>query len=263
VINQKGEKVFVAKEESDDCMRCCCAPHHEFVINVNDRDGNAILSYYHPFKCGCCACMDICRDEMYVYEGKAKVDSDWRKDNEDKLRGLIKMPTCGGCITPTWEVFSVVDKVVTEKPEAEITGPTLFIGACCDSKFTMQPPGANQEKGMYGSVVKEGMDGLESAAVQMFSDAQNFQLKFQKEPTESNELLNPFMYGDWNNRMWGRAKLLGGLFALDYKFFEDGGIFECFPDPDTVCALKCCDMYCAGCIIPCKLTLMNSKKDGD
>jgi len=248
VLNGHGQKLFTAEEESSACWRCCCAPNHEFTINIRDHNNAPVLGIYHPCKCGgCCACCDFCRDEVHLYEGEAQRDEPWRQSNNDKLRGVIKMPTCGGGLTPTFEVFNVVNGVVDTQPEAEITGPTCCIGACCDAEFTMQAPGAkDSDPGQYGKVMKEGFKDMESAAIQLFTDAQVFQLQFEQNSPYFGD------QSDWSRRMWTKAKLLGGLFALEYLFFEDDGIFQCCPEPDVLCSLKCCDLYCCGCIWPCK-----------
>lgn len=281
VFNKDHQTVYVAQEESGCCSRCCCAPNHNFAIQLRDRSGRddepfggmEVLGFYHPMKCApcCCVCCNMCQHEMYVYQGKVPGTVDDRpccgppemNDPNNPLIGVLRQPVCGGVYRPTIQLMdatqdgNVKDGGIKEQlPTEELVGPCLCIGSCCESKFHCQAPGQHDEhQGAYGKIKKEGVSGGGDAFREIFTDADNFKLKFEKEA--------PFMKSeqDWMFSMRAKARLLGGLFLLDYMFFEGDGAFECCPDPDTICRLKCCDLYCCGALVPCYIRLPNSNGD--
>lgn len=267
VLNEQGQKVFVAEEDSECCCRCCCAPHHEFTINVRDHNNAPVLGIYHPCKCsGCFACSDCCRNEVEIYEGEAQMDKEWRENNRAQLRGVLKVPVLGGGFTPTIMVHPVINGKMVDEPEGEITGPTCCIGACCDASFFMQPPGS-ESKGQFGKITKQGMKDLGTTAQQLFTDADIFQMQFEVEDPyfrgaggSEETPLKAAQGADFSQVMWTKAKLLSSLFMLDYQFFEDDHVFELCPEPGVLCSIKCCDLYCWGCLMPCKL---KCQKGGD
>ena len=76
VFTDDGGKKFEVVETSEYCGltgRCCCRPNHKLQLHVYmpEYDQNKEIMYLdRPCKCGqCCACTDICQQELYVYNG--------------------------------------------------------------------------------------------------------------------------------------------------------------------------------------------------
>lgn len=72
VFTDTGGKKFRVIETSEYCGltgRCCCRPNHALQLHVYE-EGNEIMWMDRPCKCGqCCACTEICQQEMKVYTG--------------------------------------------------------------------------------------------------------------------------------------------------------------------------------------------------
>jgi len=281
ILNKQYQTVYVAEEESGCCARACCAPNHNFAVQIRDRSTNPdepygglpVIGFYHPMKCApcCCVCCNMCQHEMFVYQGSVPGDVDDRPccgppenpDSNNPLIGVLRQPVCGGVYRPTIQLMEATQDDTVEKggikekeASEELVGPFMCIGSCCESKFHCQAPGQHDEhKGQYGKIKKEGCGDAGDAFREIFTDADNFKLKFEKEA--------PFMLseGDWQFKMRAKARLLAGLILLDYMFFEGDGAFECCPDPDTICRLKCCDLYCCGALVPCYIRLPANSDD--
>merc|ERR1711977_445694 len=279
--DKEWKKVYKAKEKSRCLSRCCCAPNHDFSLTIKDKSDNKVLGLYHPMKCApcCCVCCNMCQHEMFIYDAQNDAHPVFDEDHSDRpccsrpedttgLQAVIRQPVCGGVYRPTVQAMSVVngEEKFGEKEGDEgyhgsmdIVGPYLCIGSFCDSTFKAQPPGTfddENKQGSYGKIVKEGVDDAEDLARECCTDADNFTIKFEKEKCGWDEL-------EWQTKMWNKAKLLSALFLLDYMFFENEGAFECCPEPDIICRIKCCDLYCCGALIPCYCSLHKGDSDGD
>jgi hypothetical protein len=140
----------------------------------------------------------------------------------------------------------------------DIVGPYLCIGSLCDATFKAQAPGAFDDearRGEYGKIKRAGVDDAGDLARECCTDADNYEVKFEKEDGEF------WQQAQWNVKMWNKAKLLSAVFLLDYMFFENEGAFECCPEPNTYCRIKCCDLYCCGALIPCYCALTKGNDD--
>lgn len=234
----------------------------------------------------------MCQHEMFVYSADPNSPGQpvFNVEHDDRpccsppqdatgLQAIIRQPVCGGVYRPTVQAFSVsqdpppkniedVKEMWTEDQSVnvegyagsmEVVGPYLCIGSLCDSKFKAQAPGAfgdENRRGEYGKIVREGAEDAEDVCRQCCTDADNFEIKFEKE----NAQQPLWSEAQWQGKMWNKAKLLSALFLLDYMFFEQDGAFECCPDPNTICRIKCCDLYCCGALVPCYCEL---PKGGD
>lgn len=211
-----GTPMFVVKEESGFCGRMCLNPSHEaklhFHSTTTGKDVGQELFYADkPCKCCCLsfALMDICKDDITLYSVEG--------GGETKV-GRVAMPTCGGGVTPK---FNVEDK--QGKEIGDITGPTCCIGSFCDTNFVYK-----SKAGGESVIQKEGVDGLKDAAKELFTDADNFTVTFTDDMTAET-----------------KATLAAAMLLLDYNFFEGDGNFSCNP-LEKSCSIKCCDMYCCG-----------------
>lgn len=225
-----GKEMYKAKEESNCCARQLCAPGHSATLRIKEDDGPVAYTAYKPFKCvKCCACLPICQQEIQVYRG------DYDPENPDgaELLGSAMAPTCGGGLTP-----KLVIKDGAGAPTGTMSGPTCCIGSCCATKFDYKKEGEEEASGGVQKVVKSSAKG---AAMELFSDADNFGLEFNSSMTEEQ-----------------RATMIGVMLLLDFWFFEDDGNCDL-----AHCTVKLFDWYCCGCLVPCKLSCDNSSGGGD
>ncbi|KAF5280172.1 hypothetical protein FQR65_LT15035 [Abscondita terminalis] len=65
VANSIGQKVYYAKEESDDCSRRMCGSRRAFRMKVFDNFGNQIIDISRPIACQAC-CFPCCMQKMEV-----------------------------------------------------------------------------------------------------------------------------------------------------------------------------------------------------
>jgi len=225
-----GKLKFNVIETSDYCGftgRCCCRPNHALKLHVfGPEDKETELMYMdRPCKCAnCCSCMDLCQQEMKVYQGDLKSDGE---PDPNHLIGHIQQPIMGGMLSPT---LNVMEREGGE-PFATITAEAVCCigGMCCDHTFTVL-----DSEGQYmGKIVKERPEGLAQVMKELGTDADNFTMYVPKEMDVQK-----------------KANMLAALHLIDYWLFENEGDFKC-DIANQECTIKCCDMYCFGCICPC------------
>lgn len=68
----------------------------------------------------------------------------------DTLIGRVHQKGCGGCCRP-----QLIVSAADGKEEAVVTGPCLFIGGCCDTRFAIHEPEGENE---IGFVLKKEID---------------------------------------------------------------------------------------------------------
>jgi hypothetical protein len=108
--------------------------------------------------------MDICQQEMKVYQGDLKSDG---QPSPEHLIGYIQQPVLGGMLSPT---LNVMEREGAD-PFATITAESMcFIGGmCCDHTFTVTDANGNY----MGKIVKEKPNGLGAIAKELGTDADN------------------------------------------------------------------------------------------
>jgi hypothetical protein len=239
IYDSTGRPVYMATEESNCLYRCCCKPYHEAKIKIHTTadgktPGAIKFTVHKPCKCGgCCpAVLPFCRMEATVREGE---------EEEGKFVGKIDQPCCGGGFSPK---LNLQDEAGTTT--ATVEGPTLCIGSCCDVTFNAFRVKDGTNEASIGQIKKEGvnkggetgMGGVANMAKglgkELFTDADNFVLNYNAE-LEVNE----------------KVTLMSTLLLLDFMFFEGDG--NCQRKTGGGCSVKLCDIYCCGCICPCKL----------
>mmetsp|Transcript_28590 Transcript_28590/g.47601 ORF Transcript_28590/g.47601 Transcript_28590/m.47601 type:complete len:309 (+) Transcript_28590:113-1039(+) len=237
-----GKQKFKVVETSEYCGftgRCCCRPNHALTLHLFEPEVSTtseVMYMDRPCKCGqCCACCDICQQEMRVYQGDLKSDNE---PNPNHQIGHIKMPAMGGGFSPT---LNVMDREGAE-PFATIKANAFCCigGMCCDHTFEVTDANGNY----MGKIVKEKPEGLSQVAKELGTDADNFTIYVPKDMDVQK-----------------KANLLAALHLIDYWLFEDEGDFNC----DVVnqrCECKICDLYCFGCVCPCKCSC-GGGGDGD
>jgi len=231
VYTDDGGKKFRVVESSEYCGltgRCCCNPNHELKLHVFRPDYSStesIMTFDRPCKLGCCAFMDICRQEISVLEGSSGAPI-----------ALVKQPIMGGGFSPQLDIMDREGGELQATIKAEAC---CFIGGiCCDHTFTATDPDGNY----IGKIVKERPEGLGEAMKEMMSDADIFTFYVKKEVDVKK-----------------KASMLAALHLLDYMFFENEGDLN-LDFVNQKCSFKCCDMYLCGCKVPCAC---NCGGDGD
>ena len=161
---------------------------------------------------------------MKVYQGDLKSD---KEPNPEHLIGYIKQPMFGGMFSPTLEMMERDGSEPYATIKAEAT--CCIGGICCDHTFTV-----TDSNGQYmGKIVKERPDGLKNVVKELGTDADNFTLYLNKDlPVDK------------------KASMLAALHLIDYWLFEDEGDFK-LDVVNQECEIKCCDLYCFGCVCPC------------
>ena len=203
--------------------RCCCNPNHQLKLHVYASESfnntNELMVFDRPCKCGrCCACCDLCRQEMVAYDG----------GSARQQIGYIKQPFLGGGFSPALQVMDRDG----EEPYATIEAEAVccIAGLCCDHTFVVKDARGNR----IGKIVKLKPDGLAQLSQELVSDADVFSIEFRDVDLDVDK----------------KATLFGALHLIDYMFFEnegDGAV-------DVVNrrgACKLCDLYCCGCVVPC------------
>lgn len=217
VQTDDGGDKFRVVEQSDYCGltgRACCNPNHELKLHVYAPEispKDEVMIFDRPCKCGqCCACCDICRQEMTAY------------DAEGGEMGYIKQPFLGGGFAPKLEVMDRDGE--GHYATIESNAMCCIAGICCDHTFVVKDREGNE----IGKVVKQKPSSFEELAVEIASDSDVFAIEFKK---------------DLDARK--KATLFGALHLIDYMFFENEGE----GNVDLVnqqCSFKCCDLYCCG-----------------
>ena len=94
-----------------------------------------------------------------------------------------------------------------------------------------------------GKIVKERPGSLAQIAKELTTDADNYTMYFPKEMDVKN-----------------KANMLAALHLIDYMFFEDEGDLN-LDIRNQKCSYKCCDFYCCGCVLPCKVQCQRCGKN--
>lgn len=237
VLNENGNLVYNAVEESETCCRCCCAPHHTFQVAFSDENGKQVALLDRPFKCtGCCpAILPACRSRATVAMG-----------DDQKIRSLMYQPRGGGGFRPTYNFYTGENiEIDMEDYEIEsltqtavVEGPQCCFGGFFESDFVVRTPGPDPSQSqVFGNITKEGTRDLKSAARELLTDADNFKLNFDNAADAQM-----------------RATMMANLVLLDFMFFENEGLFDCgFENGGLFCSIRPCDCYCYGCLCPCVL----------
>jgi len=214
-----GNDMYFVAEESGCLMRQCCSPWHTMTLHMTDMRGVKVLTMHRPWALNCC-CLELgnmCGKSHMEFYGGADID-------EAQKIGSIGMPCCGGGFVPT---FNILDR--NGDTRAAVKGPCCCVSDLCGAKFSVH----GADGAPVGEVKKLGVKSFKGAAKELGTDADNFELSF---PVDTDVNV--------------KALMIGALLMLDYTFFESGGATEFNPFTGT-CKLKCCDMYCCGCIVPC------------
>uniref|UniRef100_A0A7S0P2R7 Phospholipid scramblase n=1 Tax=Calcidiscus leptoporus TaxID=127549 RepID=A0A7S0P2R7_9EUKA len=267
--NATGAHLFIAQEVSDDCTRCCCAPHHNVrvdfrLVNSQERlwqkgEGFQTVMSMERQGCGdkcclgCCICSDSCKDGFYLQAG-GQVRQVGEVGPTDYTIGYAQQPDCGGYFTPTINLFNRTTGDGGYQPIAKIEGPCLFGGCselCCSSSFPVSSLMADESlhtKKMLGNlaiITKEKPRNCKGCARELFTDSDSFTLTYKE-----GIGLTPQQ----------KATMMAGLLLADYMLFEqDNGMCEC---KNNALYITFFDYYCCGCVGSCSIKLQNNNSGG-
>ncbi|XP_021366592.1 phospholipid scramblase 2-like isoform X3 [Mizuhopecten yessoensis] len=182
VLNNQGQQVFFAAEESETCERQCCGPNRGFNLHITDNSGQEIIKCTREFKCcvGCCWCAnaDGCAHEIAVEAPPGTIVGYVRQEQS--------------CWTPHYSI-----RDANHEPVLNVKGPCCVMNGCCwDQEFIVWSKDWSAEVGK----LSKQWSGF---AKEYFTDADNFGITFPM---------------DLDVKM--KAVMLGAIFLIDFIFFE-------------------------------------------
>jgi hypothetical protein len=215
-----GVPLISIKEDSGCCGRALCNPNHTLKMEwFNGKDSkNSLLDIEKPFKCCCPAFGPCCQKEITVK----------RKVPEEEVIGYVQQPFCGGCFTPTLNVY--------DKPGGsslgKVTGPCCCIGGMFGSDWRFFDKSGQEH-------LKVHRDGCcaNGCCRTMGTTADKYEIGFEDKSLPLDEKLT----------------LISSVILVDYLFFEGDtncSVIWCAFPPQFWCT--CWDWYCCGATIPCK-----------
>lgn len=149
----------------------------------------------------------------------------------------MKQAPCGGCLTPTWEIYN--DKKEIVYWEEGVGGvcdkccPGFCMCACTDNKFKFADKPKDKENEV-GYVTRVNPKDCEGWCRQMLTDADSYDVLF---PQTSKEQ---------------KAAMLAAMIATDTLFFDDGGDLGCEMNSEKCeTRIKMCILYFCGCPMNC------------
>jgi len=150
VQNSLGQDVYMAKEDTNCCMRNCCGPSRPFDMNITDIQGHEVLHLNRPLRCQSC-CFPCCLQQVEVSAPPG---------------------TTIGTIQQKWNCLYPRFLVKDESGEAvlRIEGPLCPISFCGDVEFKVLTMDGDD----VGMITKQ-WSGLLKEAV---TDADNFGISF-------------------------------------------------------------------------------------
>jgi len=170
---------------------------------------------------------------MTVFEGP--------EINGNKI-GYIKQPMFGGFLSPT---LDVMEREEDEEAYAQIKADAVCCigGVCCDHSFQVTDKNGN----VVGKIVKTKPSSFGQMAKELASDADVFALELNQNADLTAQQ---------------KANIFAGLYLVDYMFFENEGEVK-LDAVNQECSIKCCDLYCCGCGIPCACHCGGSDDDDE
>jgi len=151
VQNSLGQKIFMAKEDTDCCTRQMCGPLRPFDMTICDLTGTEVIHLYRPLNCQGC-CFPCCLQTMEVHSPPGTVI---------------------GTIEQDWSLiyprFTVKDE--SGEPVLRIHGPCWTCSCGGDVEFNVLAANDDTKVGM----ISKQWTGF---AKEVFTDADNFGISF-------------------------------------------------------------------------------------
>jgi len=186
--HQGGGKILLAKEQSDCCNRVWCTNMRSFEMSIHSMDGKEIVRYERPFHLRrgglFCFCCDFGFQTIKAFSGNGT-------GAPGKALGYVR-ENCTFFIPE----FSVMDE--NDKEVYRIVGECCGICTWTLHIYDLKSGVKNEER---VGVIQKTWAGVSR---ELFTDADNFFITFPANSTAGE-----------------RALLLGGLFLIDFLFFEN------------------------------------------
>ena len=179
ILNNQGQQIYFAAEDTGICMNFCCGPQRSFVIHILNNSNQEVIRLTREFKCCAGSCWlagsDACAHEVQV---EAPVG---------QIIGYIRQEYSN------WQQnFSIRD--ASHNPILRIHGPCcVFNMSCCQDVFKIWSEDDTQE---LGTICKQA--GLR----ELLLDANTFGATFPMN-------LDPK----------AKAILFGAVFLIDFMYF--------------------------------------------
>jgi len=242
---------YQATERSSWWGRCMCTPNHEVSLGLKavekgaaNGSGMDIVTVNKPFRCCCPAVTPLCQKEISVTKnGHGHMRG---SAGGNRVLGRVRQPLCGGCFTPTLDVYGGGAEADASAAVGVITGPSCCIGGFYSSDFSVR----SSSGAPIASIRRLRATSGNGVARSMFTDADRYQVKFAA-GGEEDEL-------DSENKL----VVLSAALMLDYMFFEGETDWQFNADQwPPKCSCKCCDLYCCGGMVPmrCNFDCSDSK----
>ncbi|PAA87541.1 hypothetical protein BOX15_Mlig000592g5 [Macrostomum lignano] len=186
VLNNVGQQVFFAKEDSSTCDRQCLGAQRPFEMLVTDNTGQEVIHISRPYKCmcygQCFSCAKCCLDKVTVEAPPGRMV---------------------GTVTQVYEGCSANYTIQDAQGNTVllIRGPSYCACHCPgdDIPFALMTTDGNNE---IGKVSRQWSNLLQ----EYFTDADNFGITFPMD-----------LHVDI------KATILGACFLIDFMYFERSG----------------------------------------
>jgi len=205
-------------------------------------------------KCvGCCILTNCCADGMTMVAGST-AESSTKEIGAPLLSTLDDGNTLGSASVPVMSAFfsptlHVMERSGLDGPFAKIEGPCFFGGCsefCCSFNFPVSKFGSAAKAGDIGKIVKQKPKSFGAALREVLTSADLYTINF------SDKSLTPEQ----------KSLLIGGLLLNDYTYFESPQD-ACGVDPeDGKPYINLCNVYCCGCLCPCRCKLEGGGEGG-
>ena len=203
-----GLPLFTAVEESEGCVRCCCAPHHSFMLKFkpaavgqprSSLGGHPTLMTMEREGCcakwglGCFACSEDCKDGFFLHAGDVSGEAGSAKMSSGRVIGFATQPKFGGGMTPTINVMERADESGAQWGAlAKIEGPTIFGGCselCCETEWPVSKMSAETfesklKVGDFATITKLKPTSCGAAAAEAFTDTDQYTIEFKEVPAD-------------------------------------------------------------------------------
>lgn len=221
-IYDKDGKVqlFTMKEKTCCCYRVCCGENRPFRVKVYDETGKEekpALVFRRKFRCCGWAPIPCCNHKVDVHYLVDANNNTIGHESSSTRISQVKVPFChGGCCWPTWQINDRFGET-----KAKLVGPFCMVCDCCGASFTLY----DEEGRQTGGIRKLAPDSIKGMGYEIYTDADNFQLEFDKN-------MDPTI----------KMALIAATLQIDFTFFED---------KRGICEGRFCDIWCCGYACPC------------
>jgi len=184
ILNNQGQQIYFAQEESGLCHRICCGPQRGYVFHITDNLNQVVMRVRREFYC-CRGCY-ICPCESCNYYNAIE-------DGQGNLLGYVS--NLFFCCKPKFGIFDAQMQKV-----AEIRGGCCPIQCVCgctgDRDFPVVESGTEAQ---WGTVSKVWPGALKDC----FTKADNFRVAFPANMDPKK-----------------KALMLGSVFVIDMMIYE-------------------------------------------